>query len=149
MSNPYTDVLFGSSFQKIALVKKITEKTQQAKIVWQKTENGAAAYVPGALRMSFVEAPWALFGGKRWVIFAVRDEVGNELLKVENQSSALPESLGTPIAPPPEHPNTLLNYSLLTLSDPLVSAVTELHNVVQSQSGKAGVDKAIEFLNNM
>ena len=147
MSNPFVDVLYGP-YKKIELVKKIASRTREGKIFWQKTENGVAAYVPGAMRMNFVEAPWSLFA-RRWVIFAIRDEAGNELLKVENQSSAaVPDSIGTPIAPPSQVTNPLLN-SLLLMADPLSTAVTDLFSAVQSQEGKPGVDKAIDFLNNL
>ena len=78
-------------------MKKIADKTREGKIVWQKTANGAVAHVPGALRMNFVEAPSSGLFMNRWVIFAVRDEVGSELLKVENQSSIIPGSITLPV----------------------------------------------------
>jgi hypothetical protein len=145
MSNPSLGAIF-LPFKKIELVKKITKRTQEGKITWQKTETGASAYVPGALRMNFVEAPYVglLSGLKRWVIFAVRDETGNELLKVENQSNepALRSILS------PEPPTSLLAV-LAAQVDPLVSAVEELHRIVQSQQGKEGVDRAIDILDKM
>jgi hypothetical protein len=127
--------------KRIALVRKIAAKTQEGKIVWMKTSNGATAYVPGALRMNFVEAPWSGFLMSRWVIFAVRDEAGNELLKVENQSSAVP---GTePL------PNINAIFQMLYAKDPLVDAVTDLHNIVRTQEGKEAVDKALDILDTL
>jgi hypothetical protein len=149
MSNPSLGAIF-MPFKKIELVKKITKRTQEGKITWQKTETGASAYVPGALRMNFVEAPFAgiLSGVKRWVIFAVRDETGNELLKVENQySEPILRSILTP--PPASEPNTSFLAVLAAQADPLVSAVEELHRAVWSQQGKEGVDRAIDFLDKM
>ena len=137
---------FASAFlpdKRVLLVKKITEKTRERKIAWQKTPNGAAAYVPGALRMNFVEAPWAsLWTTPRWVIFVVRDELGSELLKVENQSITVPGS---------ESPPPLISTVpwILFAGDPLVNAVTELHNLVRSQEGKGGVEQAIDLLDKM
>jgi len=146
-------------YKKIDLVKKIAEKTRQGKIVWQKTVNGVAAYVPGALRMNFVEAPWpSLLSGtnRRWVIFAVRDEAGNELLKVENQSSAptgllsgLLGSSATPPPPPPEPSVGTMLSNLALLSDPLTNVVAELYNIVENQQGKTELDKAIDFLDKL
>lgn len=156
---------FASAFlpdKKVALVRKIIQKTREGKIVWQKTGNGAAAYVPGALRMNFVETPWASLFTTRWVIFAVRDEVGSELLKVENQSSAVPgldvqTFPSTPPPPPtlalpstlPPPPTLALPVPWLLATDPLVSAVTELHNLVRSEEGKGGVDRAIDLLDKI
>jgi hypothetical protein len=140
--------------KKILLVKKITEKTREGKINWQKTPNGFAAYVPGILKIIFVDAPAiTIFTNvTRWVIFVVRDEVGTELLKVENQTSAIPRSTsseglgeGLGLIPPIHQP------SLLTMlaGDPLTNAVTELYNIVVTQVGTGGVDKAIDQLEKL
>jgi hypothetical protein len=138
--------------RKVELVRKITQKTREGKILCQRTNNGAAALVPGALRMNFVDAPWAgLLFTTRWVIFAVRDELGNELLKVENQSGALPSSeppvpSNPLLLPPPPQPATSLSS---ILGDPLLNAVTELHNLVRAQEGKGAVDRAIDLLDKI
>jgi hypothetical protein len=132
--------------KKILLVQKITEKTHEGKINWQKTTNGFAAYVPGILKMSFVDAPAISFltNTTRWVIFVVRDEVGTELLKVENQTSAILTSSGPPTPPAPR-------TSLLTMlaGDPLTNAVTELYSLVTRLVGTGGVDRAIDQLEKL
>jgi hypothetical protein len=136
--------------KKILLVSKITEKTREGKINWQKAPNGFAAYVPGILKVSFVDAPMRnfLMNLTRWVIFAVRDEVGTELLKVENQTSAVP----VPSSPDPSGLTPLPpRPSLLTVlaGDPLTNAVSELYFLVANQVGTGGVDKAIDQLEKL
>jgi hypothetical protein len=125
--------------KKVELVKKIAEKTKQGKIIWQRTGQGAAADLQGKLKMNFVESPshslWAT--QPRWVIFAVRDVAGNEILKVENRTSAVP---GTQQPSPIE--------LMLILGDPLVNVVTELHNLVGTKA-KGDVEKAIDVLDTL
>jgi hypothetical protein len=144
MSTP--DYMLGmfDSDKKVRLVKMITEKTNEGKIAWQKGPSGPAAYVPGRLKMSFVEQPWPnLLSSTRWVLFVIRDDGGSEILKAENKSPGLP-------APPPLQPETLGNVWLsLLASDPLTDAVTELHNQVLKQTAKGGIDRAIDLLNDI
>lgn len=106
--------------------------------------------VPSFPRINFVDAPFTLFG-PRWVLFTVRDELGSELLKVENQSSAVPGAetgYGLPVPPKPSgEPN--YNPWLTLLADPVVGAVTELYATLQPQLGKEGVDRAIDLLDGL
>ena len=128
----------------VALVNKIAARTREGKIAWLKTANGLGAYISGKLRMNFVEAPLAALFASRWVLFVVRDEAGTEVLKVENNATAMPV------------PNSSLEpekyvylSALLSAGDPLVSAVTELHNLILSQIPKAAVERAIDLLDTI
>ena len=128
--------LFFSSDKSVELIKKITDRTRQGKIVWQKTGNGLAAHVPGKLHMSFIEAPFSILSSPRWVLFVVREESGNQVLKVENKDSGVPTG-SIPLA------------ALLVGGDPLVRAVTELHNLILNRVTKGVVERAIDALDSI
>lgn len=133
--------------RKIALVKKITEKTREGRIVWQKAANGFAAYIPGKLKLVFIEAPFSLLSTPRWVVFVVRDDADNEILKVENSTTTLPGSKTA--AETGEGKTNRLLAGLLALSDPVANAVTDLHNLVLSQQTKGGIERAIDLLDTI
>jgi hypothetical protein len=123
----------------VVLVKKITEKTRQGKITWHKGRNGLTAYVPGRLRISFVETPFAALFTPRWVVFAVRDDAENEVLNVENST------IGGAAAEP-DSDTAVAVFSLLLVQDPLVNAARELHALIHSRVTKGRVERAIDLL---
>jgi hypothetical protein len=126
----------------VVLVKKISEKTRQGKITWHKARNGLTAYVPGKLRITFVETPFAALFTPRWVVFMVRDEAENEVLKVENQI------IGGAAAEP-DSESAAAVFSLLLVQDPLVNAARELHAWIHSRVTKGRVERAIELLDGI
>jgi hypothetical protein len=150
MSQSTSEVLnyFLAPDKKVALVKKITEKTREGKIVWQKAANGFAAYIPGKLKLVFIEAPFSLISTPRWVVFVVRDDADNEILKVDNNTTALPASKST--AGVRDDKTSALLAGLMALSgDPVVTAVTDLHNLILGQRTKGGIERAIDLLDTI
>jgi hypothetical protein len=121
--------------RKVELVKKIIDKTRQRKIIWQRDPNGIGAFLPGKLKINFVEAPRIPLMNPRWVVFVVRDNAGAEVLKVDNPSTAVP------------NPNLL--QTLLMAQEPLVSAVQELYDFIGGQTEKGSVEKAIDLLDTL
>jgi hypothetical protein len=136
----------GEPDKRIALVNKIKAKTEAGKIQWNKTPNGSNATIPAGLAMNFVESVSSIFGPPRWVLFTVRDNRGNELVKVENNSSTPPVPTTLPLQPPPTPIQTLLQGALAL--DPLVDAVNQLYNVVRAEA-KGEIEKAIDLLDRI
>jgi hypothetical protein len=149
MSQSTSEILsyFLAPDRKIALVKKITEKTREGKIAWQKATNGFAAYIPGKLKLVFIEAPFSILSTPRWVVFVVRDDADNEILKVDNSTTALPAPKSTEARE--DKTNALLAGLIALGGDPVVNAVTDLHNLILSQQTKGGIERAIDLLDTI
>ena len=129
-------------------MRKITDKTREGRIVWQKGTNGFAASLPGKLKLVFIEAPYSLISPTRWVVFVVRDDADNEILKVQNNTTALPGA--KPTVEVGEGKTAVLLAGLMALGDdPVVNAVTDLHNLILSQQTKGGIERAIDLLDTI
>lgn len=111
------------------LIHKVIEKTRQGKILWKKTATGMTASVDNKIELSFVRNPVrALFGTSAgWSLFAIRDEVDCEILRVDN----LPKG-DYPIGPE-------IN---------LVRPIDELFLLLQSESEKP-LQKAIDLIDKI
>jgi hypothetical protein len=73
----------------IDLVRKITEKTRDGRIVWTKGASNIAVTIAGGLQLNFVLAgrEISLLPGLApagWKSFSVRDAKGNQIVAVEN-----------------------------------------------------------------
>jgi hypothetical protein len=130
-----SDLVMGDNT--VALVNKITEKTKQRKIPWNRSLNGLSASVPGGLKLNIVErSPLSIVGPApaRWVLFTVRDEKGNEILKVENSSQV---SIGLPSS-----------VEAVLGGDSVTRAVDELYRAVRG-AAKGEIEKAIDLLDKI
>jgi len=107
------------------LVEKITEKTRANKIQWKMTETGVSATVSGKIELGFVRSRGWLASRTGWALFTIRDENGNEILRVESVS---PKAL----APP----------------SPTRNAVEELYAAIE-QVGRREVEKVIELIDRI
>lgn len=119
--------------RQVELVKKVTEKTQQGKIVWNKSATGITASVSGKMQLSFVLSPPSFIlsvGSLGWSVFAIRGDKGNEILRVENTSDV----------------SVLLGGKMP--SNPLTEAVERLYNLVQGVS-KGEIEKAIDLVSSV
>ena len=119
----------------IDLINKIAEKTRAKKIRWKRTETGVSATVSDKMELGFVRSPWVGLGGRSlyrlwWALFKVRDENGNEILRVDNVSPLEP---GEPEAAEQKQ---------------LRDAVETLYAAIE-QSGRAEVEKAIELIDKI
>src|SRR5713226_1338638 len=77
--------------KQVELVKKIIDKTKQRKISWKKTRTSISASIPGGLQISFVRSNMlpilSGIGPSEWTSFTDKDDKGNEVVKVQNQST--------------------------------------------------------------
>jgi hypothetical protein len=117
--------------KQVELVEKISEKTRQGKIAWNKSKTGMSAVVSGKMLVSFVVSPSFLgLGGHAWAVFTVRGEKGNEILKVENVTDLA----------------AVLSGKRTVRS--LEKAVNMLFNLVQ-ESAKGDIDRAIDLVSRV
>lgn len=110
----------------IDLINKITEKTRANKIRWQVTQTGVSATVSGKIQLGFVRSRGLL--GDSWSLFTIRDENGNEILRVDNILS-LATVIGADIPP-------------------LEKAANALYTAI-AQSGRAELEKVIELIDKI
>ena len=116
------------------LIEKITAKTRANKIRWEMTETGVSANISGKVQLGFVRSRgWA--SGRGWALFTIRDEKGNEILRVENAR------LGGFTRPGELRPEVEDNPSLR-------SAVQRLYSAIE-QMGRAEVQKVIELIDKI
>ena len=140
----FSGILGEGDNKKVALIRKITAKTQQGKIQWHKNVQGSFATAAGALVMNFVEAVGGLLSPPRWVLFTVRDSAGTEIVKVENSSNRQ----AMPMPSPPPSPHNALLEAMLNAPSPLVAAVNDLYRVVRTEA-KGDVERAIDLLDRI
>ncbi len=97
-ANRMLTALYGVSAEDVSkqtlLVRTITQKTREGKIVWTNTKTALSAVGPAGLEFNFVVArsgPRILRGSSdQWQLFTVRDGNGEELLKIENSDVGIP-----------------------------------------------------------
>jgi len=110
----------------VELVKKLAEKTRAKKISWKASKTGYSAVVFDKLEISFVRPARgaSLLSGSPWALFVVRDDQGNEILKVSN----IP---GTDVAP-----------------DVLRESISHLNQAVENSLAEE-IDKAIAVIDRI
>jgi len=117
--------------KQVQLVQKISEKTRQGKISWNKSKTGVSASVSGKMLVSFVLSPWFLgLGAYGWAVFTIRSEKGNEILKVDNVVGLAGLLAGK------------------ATNAPLLRAVNELFNLLQ-ESAEEDIDRAIDLVSRI
>jgi len=132
MSNPFLS-LFEDPKQ-LELVRTITEKTQQGKLLWNKSTTSYEARLPNGVGIAFALSSPALpflKTMKTWAHFIVRARDGSEILKVQHSMLA-PAIPGFPEA----------------TKSPLETGVEKLFAIVDN-TAKSEVDKVIDQLKNL
>lgn len=114
--------------KQVELVKKLSEKTREGKIVWDKTKTGISASVSGKMIVSFVLSPSLV--GSTWAVFTIRGEKGNEILKLDSVTNPLAVLAG------------------ISKVGNLEQAANELFNLVQ-ESAKGDIEKALDLVSKI
>jgi hypothetical protein len=114
--------------KQVELVKKLSEKTREGKIVWDKTKTGISASVSGKMIVSFVLSPSLV--GSTWAVFTIRGEKGNEILKLDSVTNPLAVLAGK------------------SKVGNLEQAANELFNLVQ-ESAKGDIEKALDLVSKI
>ena len=121
--------------KKVSLVRKVIDKTNQGKILWQRSSTDFSASVGNSLSMNFIYSSGLLVD--QWKQFTVRDDRGQEILEVPNLGSgayrgAIAALSGRAVCP----------------RDALEEAVDELFDVVSKHRSK-DLEKAIQILDRV
>jgi hypothetical protein len=121
--------------KQLELVHKLTEKTKQGKIAWERSTNSLSASVSGTMFLNFVLSPTYPVGIQCWDLFTVRDSTtGKELLKVQNWEEV--PLLGITAGPEGSPP------------DQLGAAARELF-AAAANSARGDIEHAIELVDRL
>lgn len=111
--------------KQVELVRKIKEKTEQGRIVWERGKTSVFALAKRQMLLHFVVSPM----GAGWALFTVRDaNTKTDIMKVESAGDV-----------------SSFLAALTGVSTPLVEAVNDLYRVVQGKA-KGEIDHAIDLI---
>lgn len=114
--------------KQIELVRKLTEKTRQGRIRWDRTPNGLSTLLTRRtieLEASFIRPAPFPPSGRNWAYFSIKDDEGTVILQVQNAPGAL--------------------LPLLLARDPVRDAVKELYEAVEAVA-RSKIEKAIDLV---
>lgn len=132
--------------QQLLLIKKLTEKTTQGRILWKISDTGLTASVGSDMELAFVRTPSSGFSvlqrlvGKKspsgWRLFTIRDASGTELLRVEEEQEGELPGRGA------------MSLQFLIPPDPRIAAVTELFEAALREENRH-LQKAIDLVDKI